>query len=684
MREKKKAKAVSPVTFTPKLGNYQLFIALAVITCCVYYSSLGNGFTNWDDDVNVTANTDVRTFHGDSIGYTIQRIFSLDNTVGMYAPLAKLSFCAEYSIFNLDPHAYHFTNFLFHLLNTFLVFALIMLLTNRQWGAFLTALLFSIHPMHVESVAWITGRVDVMYSFFFMIGLCAYTLYIQAEKHKWRFYVIAIVSFVFSLLSKASAVVFPLVLLAVDFLLNRKISFKTISEKLPFFFLSVIFGFFALYAQKTITTTIDFSQYSFGERVLFMFYAVGIYLYKVIVPLNLSCYYSYPAQNNFPVTIFITPLILLAGAFFMYKAAPLPKHIWFGLAFFFINTILILPGFAARDVIVAERYTYLSYVGLFFTAATAVDNLWKQKNLELGYLKKPVIATVTLFCAMFIYLSIERIKVWHDSLSLWNDAIEKFDNACVAYNNRAHEYEAAGAYERAIADYTKAVQCNEKYSRAYFNRGVLYNTIGKTSEAVQDYNLAISLNPDYLEAYNNRGNVYNSQMRYADAIKDFDKAISINPRFADLYCNRGIVYTNLKEFYKAIQDFNTAIHLNSTYAQAYNSRGFAYFNMGRYDLAVEDYNRAIAVNSGYYDAYNNRGALYYTMGNHRNAINDFTTAIKLNPNLASAYSNRAKTYFDTQQFKASLDDILIARNLGFNIDQTIVSMIEKRSKENNR
>jgi len=320
---------------SPKAFHKLLVLALILITTSIYFKSLNNQLTTWDDKNYVTENKDIRSLHGDSISYTIKKTFS-SYVMGNYHPLTMLSYCMEYAKYQLKPKPYHVTNLIIHLLNTLLVFAFIWLLTQQQWVAFITALLFAIHPMHVESVAWVAERKDVLYSFFYLSALCTYLIYLKKEKTKWIWYVYIFLLFFLGLLSKAMTVTLPIILFAIDYFLGRKFTVKVILEKSPFLLLSFIFGYIAIEAQKSANAIADISNYNFFDRLLFTCYGLITYLWKIVAPVNLSCFYDYPVKLNgmYPLIFYIAPVIVLLLALLIYKSIRSGKDVLFGAGFF--------------------------------------------------------------------------------------------------------------------------------------------------------------------------------------------------------------------------------------------------------------------------------------------------------------------------------------------------------------
>lgn len=518
----------------PKSYTKLFLFVLIIITAAIYFKSLNNQLVSWDDKNYIIENKDVQTLHGDSINYTIKKTFS-SYVMGNYHPLTMLSYCMEYAKYKLSPKPYHVTNLIIHLLNTLLVFAFIWLLTQQQWVAFITALLFAIHPMHVESVAWVAERKDVLYAFFYLSALCTYLIYLKKEKSKGLFYAITFFLFVLATLSKAMAVSLPIVFFALDYFLDRKINFKVMAEKLPFIITAFIFGYIAIQAQKSVNAIADISDYNFFDRILFTGYGLLTYLWKAIAPVHLSCFYDYPMKVNgmYPIVFYMAPVLILALAFLIYRSSRKEKDVLFGFGFFLITILLVLQILPVGGAIIAERYTYLPYIGLFFIVARWINTLLENKSQKA----KIAVAGLTLFSVLFCYLTVQRCKIWNNSIVLWNNVIQQFDNAPKAFNGRGDAYNIAQQYEKAIPDLDRAIQLKNDYFEAYYNRGLAYYYLGKYTEAIQDYTSALQYNPALAVAYFNRAGTYFTIQKFQPALEDALKAKQygyyVDPRFIE-------------------------------------------------------------------------------------------------------------------------------------------------------
>ncbi len=561
MNKKNKKNNSSQLSSSYLENNRNFFIAavmvLLMITTGVYLKSLNNQLTNWDDDRYITNNADITTLHGDSVSYTVKKAFT-SYVMGNYHPLTMLSYCIEYHYFKLSPKPYHITNLVMHLLNTLLVLTFIWLLSKQKWVAFTVALLFAIHPMHVESVAWISERKDVLYSFFYLAALCTYLLYLKKDSFVKLFYAITLLLSVLSLLSKGMAVSFPICLFAIDYFLDRKVTIKTITEKLPFVFLSLVFGYVAIHAQQSFNT-INLSNYGYFERILFSSYGLLLYLWKFVFPFNLSCLYGYPTKKEglYPIMVYVAPIIVTAILILLYKTKKSGKDILFGVGFFLTTIFLVLQLLPVGNAIIADRYSYLPYIGLFFIVGRYLNKLWESKSKEVIIYKQISVAAVVIISFIFCYATAKRSLLWHDSFVLWNNAIDdakEADEAFIAYYCRGQAYHRLSQYEKAIHDFDKALTLKKDYADAYYDRGYANDALGNYEQAIKDYTSAIKLKQDYADAYCNRGNAYYKLQKIKQALEDYNSALKFNPDLRGVYSNRSICNYLLKKYDDALKD----------------------------------------------------------------------------------------------------------------------------------
>jgi len=339
--------------------------AVVIITAIAFIPSLSNGFVDWDDPHYVTGNDAIRDLSLRNLG----KIFT-SSFIGCYCPLAISSYAVEYHFAGLNPFVYHLDNYLMHLMATALVFCFIYLLSRKTDIAFLSALLFGIHPLHVESVAWVAERKDLLCAIFYLLALITYLVYLK--KKKAQYYYLVFLCMMLSLFSKPMAVTLPLIFMLLDYFNDRKIDKRSVLEKIPFFAVALIFGIGNLYFQAKFGATGLTEGLSF--RVYFFLKAIVFYLGKIFAPLNLSAMYPYyhvTPERFSEVKYYIMILLFLFAVVFLSRKYS--KKVIFGSAFFIITILPVLKIVPAGEVFVADRYMYLPSIGIFFILAVFVD-----------------------------------------------------------------------------------------------------------------------------------------------------------------------------------------------------------------------------------------------------------------------------------------------------------------------
>ena len=542
--------------------NYKLLIVLT-ITVIAYYPSVNNGFLNWDDIIYVMNNNMIKSFSGENVVKMFSSFY-----MGNYHPLIILSFAVDYSFFQLNATGYHVHNLILHVINTFLVYAFCYFLLNKKITiSLIVSLLFAIHPMHVESVAWISERKDLLYTMYFMLSLISYLFYY--EKKAGKFLIFSIILFVFSLLSKAQAVTLPLVLILIDYLSSRKIDKKTILEKIPFFSLSIVFGIVAILAQQA-DSSINPNHISVFNSLFYAQYSIWVYLFKLFFPIYQTCLYEYPVDlwGTPPLYIYLSPLIIFLIGFVIFKTWKDWKIGTFGVLFFLFTIFPVLQFLPVGQAIVAERYTYIPYIGLFIVLGylfLTVQNKAAKATTRAFYTY-----TGYLFIAILTLISFNRTKVWYDSVSLWTDVLEKNPKSITAYVNRGYMYNQYKEYEKAIQDCNNGLKLDSNYFKFYVNRGVSYRNTGQYEIALADFSKAILKNPKSYDTYLDRGILYTDQfMKYDLGIADFKIYLSFRPEDVNGSYNMAVAYYKKENFDSAVAYCNKAIQISPENAGPY-------------------------------------------------------------------------------------------------------------------
>jgi len=582
------------------MDRYKILAALFILIAITFislYPCLCNGFTLWDDNRFVAENKLVR-----DISFRNIRAMFTSAVCENYAPLAILSYAVEYRIAGMDdPFIYHADNLILHLANCLLVFWFIYLISGSAAVSFITALLFGIHPMHVESVAWISERRDVLYSFFFMLSLIYYVYYLRGRR-RVAAYSVSLAMFILSMLSKTMAVTMPALLFLTDYFLRRKFDRKAVLDKVPFIAAALLFGLSGYFAQQGSGRVIHIDHGLFNNAA-FAVYGFVFYLKKLIFPYGLSAFYPYPGdvQSAVRCILLYSLPVLTAVCAAVAMSLRYTRKAAFGFAFFIVALLPVIKIIPLGRAAAADRYVYIAYIGLFYIMAEAACRLCRSKNAAVKTVA--AILTAVSVCALCA-LSSQRCRVWKDSISLWTDAIKNYPSV-EAYLGRGVAYANAGNPEAALEDYNNAVRIEPSYVDIYKNKGNLYMETGDKEKALEEYEKAARINPQYGDIFTNRGNVYLSSGRVDKAIEDYSTAIKLSPGSYRPYYNRGIVYIKTGQIDKAIADFTEAIKLNPECAEAYGNRGACFGNMGREEEALRDFRAALKIDPEYLPARDN-------------------------------------------------------------------------------
>ncbi|MEO0138223.1 MAG: tetratricopeptide repeat protein [candidate division WOR-3 bacterium] len=633
---------------SPQIKIIILVSGILIFTFISLFPCLQNGYCNWDDYHLITANHSIKELSWKNI----KEIFS-SGYVGTYIPLTVLSFALENKFLGLNPFVTHFINLFLHLLNVILVFYLIYLLTGNLLISAIVGLLFGIHPLHVESVAWATERKDMLYSFFFLNSLLLYHFYKQNEKK--IYYFSSLLLFIFSLLSKPMAVTLPLVLILLDYYYEKRFSIKQVYSKIPYLVPALLVGIINIHFQGS--GSLPFVNYL--KHILVFFYNLLFYLYKLMLPVNLSAFYPYPDnfEKSLPIMFFIAPLIVGAIVYFIIWTKRFTHKIIFGSLFFIITLLPVsqlIPLVA--PAIAADRYVYIPSIGLFFIFGLLIDWLYNKKWATSMVLKNILIMLLIVIFLLLGFNSFNRCKIWRDSITLWTDVLKKYPQNGIAYNNRGNAYKFIGEYEKAIEDFNKAIEYSPELELPYFNRGSAYERIGQYEKAIADFTAALNIQPNFAMGYVDRGAIYVRIGEYDKAYNDLARALQLNPKSAEAYYNLGVFYFNLRNFNQAMEYYDKAIVHDPYLAVAYLSKGDILFIYGELEGAIEHYTKALQIDSLNVDALYNRAVAFTRIGNLEQALEDYNQAIKLKPNFAHAYNNRGNIYLDLNEVEKAIQD----------------------------
>ncbi len=578
---------------------------ILLITFISFSSSIKNGFSNWDDNAYVFNNPALEKPLSESIPYFFEQHYFIGN----YIPVTMTAYALQYKAAGANPFFYHKTNLLLHVLNVLLVFLLINLMTQKKIAASFSALFFGIHPMHTESVAWIAELKDVLYTFFFLISLIVYLNYIQhkhlrTSKTNFAKLFVVFLLFVLSCLSKPAAVILPLILLLVDYYHQRKNLLQLILEKVPFFIFSGFIGWIAIKAQSS--DELFRLSIPFGYKLLFASYSILVYLFKFFIPIQQSIFYPYPSNfQNLSVLFYAAPILvaaMLVAVFYFYRKN---RNVVFGTLFFIVNLVLVLQFITVGDAMLAERYTYVSYIGLFFIVGMFIQKLVDNEQKKLDSFKTPFLALIALFALVFSYSTYARCKVWNNDDAMATDLLNKFPDDRLALNNKGYILYEQGNYDAAIPLFEKALKAKHDYEMAYINM---------------------------INAH-----LYKNDIAKADSVNK--RAIAVLPASARLHLKYGYVLYVQKNYEGAILSFKKTITLNKKLTDSYSYLGECLFLINRADEAMQAFEKGLLIEPTNYILLNNKGYLLQTMKRYEEALSFFKQSLAINPNYETAQAN---------------------------------------------
>lgn len=659
------------------------YAAIIVIAALVVFAPLFNSdFVNWDDTGLVQENPLIR----DLSWSNIKAMFALSSIQEFkhYLPLVLLSYAVEYQLAGLNPAVFHATNVFLHIANSLLLLWLIARLTKSEGVASVTALLFAIHPMHVESVAWITERKDMLSTLFFLASLSFYALYLDRNWNR-RYLLAALAAMVLSLMAKAMAVSIPVVLVLMDALRDRKITKRSLREKIPFAIVSVVAGMTAFLSQYMVTDGgIESGSAEFGVMTVVRGFFVAcynilLYVAKLIWPSDLSVLYTGAAGWPLPAQYLVAPAVLgliVVGVIALRKRFEL-KFATFGLLFFVVTVLpvaqLIPVGVAQQ----ADRFVYIPAIGMFLLGGLGAEALYRRLAGRSERLGLALVVVLVVVMGSYAYGARARVTAWRDSISLWSAEINRGSPHPMAFVQRGQALAQLNRHEEAIKDYTSAITMDSTLVLAFNNRGNAYARMADYGKAFLDYNKAIALDSTYTDAYLNRGYTYSIVGNVERALRDITRAAELDPLSYQPYAYRGRVLASLGDTQGAIKDFSRALALNPSSAALYAERGDVLFKAAQFTGAIADYSMALSLGLVNEAVLTNRGGALANVGRYDAAIQDFTAALQINPRYVNALRNRGLTYFAKKDYQQAWVHVQQLRRLGVAVDPSVVETLKR-------
>ncbi len=640
----------------PMLGNItdtrlRLLIALGLIaiTVAAYWPVFGNKFVNFDDDHYVYNNPRVQ----DGISLSnIAWAFTSTQSANWH-PLTWISHMVDCQVFKLKPWGHHLTSLLLHLANTLLLFLLLHRMTGFVWRSAFVAALFAIHPLHVESVAWVAERKDVLSTFFFMLTLIAYVRY--AECPSIRRYLLVAGTFILGLMAKPMLVSLPIVLLLLDFWPLRRFAkdgksgkkqtarsqtVKVLTEKIPLFALSLGSCIVTMVAQRAGGAFNSLEGLPLGERLATAVSGYTAYILKMLWPVKLGVIYPHPF-GSLPAWQVVGSAVLLALiSALVYRTRQSRPYLAFGWLWFVITLIPVIGLVQVGSQFIADRYTYIPLVGLFVSLTWGLSELPESRT----QLRSPALALVSVVIILLGAGTFRQVGYWKNGCTLFSHTLKVAKPSATAHTNLGIALAARGRFDEAIGHYKQALELNPGHANALFNMGNAYVRKKMYDEAVEHYLQAVEIYEEVaqggsVEAHTNLGNAYFEMRMYEQAAAEFEKALAIKPDYLPAMTNLGNMLKETGRFEEAEEVYRAALRIRPKDPESHSSLGVALAGQGMLDEAMEEFQRALELNPRHANAHVNLANVYAARKELDKAEKEYRLAISIKHNIAEAHHN---------------------------------------------
>ncbi len=596
---------------------------LVALTAAAILPVLHNGFINYDDPQYVLENRHVRT------GLTLEAVAWALTTfhASNWHPLTWVVHQLNVTLWGLDPFGHHLTSFMLHLANAVLVLAALRALTGLLWPSFLVAALFAVHPLHVESVAWVAELKDVLSSFFGLLTLLAYLRFLSRPEPSR--YAVTVLLFAAGLLAKPMLVTLPLVFLILDWWpLDRwrmpGTTRRILREKLPLLALSVLSSLVTYRAQGEAVGTIV--EYSLAVRTGNAMVSYVRYLEQAFWPALLAPFYPHPG-DTLPLWQTGAALLFLLGlGWALFVARRARPYFLAGGLFYLIMLLPVIGLIQVGGQAMADRYTYLPLLGPF------VAVVWSLRDLPLGRMERRTVTTAAALLLIPLAVTANRqARLWRDSITLFSHAHDVTRDNWLAHNNLASALDAAGRLDEAAGHYRESLRINPGFAKAYYGLGAVRARQGKLEEAKVRFMQALRYEPRSADALYNLGSVYADEGRLDEAAASYRKSLEINPELPEGWNGLGIVLARMERLDEATDAFRRAVALNPGYAEAHYNLGRSLSGTGRAADAATQFELVLRLNPRDAEAHYALGMILLSLGRGDEALGRLREALRLDP-----------------------------------------------------
>jgi len=616
---------------------------LAAIIVGIYAQVGEHSFTNYDDNIYVYENPVVKkglSWHGVAWSFTT---FHAAN----WHPITWISHMADVSIFGLEAGWHHRINVLFHISNTVILFLVLMRMTGALWQSAFVAALFAVHPLHVESVAWVAERKDVLSTFFWMLTMGAYARYAQSPG--LTRYLGVLFFYALGLMCKPMLVTLPFVLLLLDYWPLRRMGatvstgavsasllLRLVREKLPLVALSAASCVITYFAQLQGGGIAPQEEISAGIRISNAIVSYAAYLKNTFWPVALSVFYPHPGTISASIPIWqIAGSALLIGGISLYALWQGRRRPYLAVGWlWYLGTLFPVIGLVqAGAQALADRYSYVPLIGVFVMVAWGIPVV-----LEGWRYRRPTL--MALGGAILFVLSVaawNQAGYWRDNLTLYTRALSVTEKNWLAWMNLGSTYETLGKHPSALEAYREVVRIRPMYPRAWANLSVGYRNLGRYPEATEALGKALEIDPEYARGWNILGDTYSHLGQHEAAAEAYRTAVRKSPEYADAWNNLAIAHGKLGQYFQAIDALRIALRISPEDAEAWNNLGIAFASSGQDSQAIEAFRNALNLNSGDAQVWYNLGIVYSKRGLQREILEVYQRLYKIDPAKADEF-----------------------------------------------
>jgi len=677
--------------------RFVLCVVLVAATFLVFSNVLRHGFINLDDDVYILNNRQVQSgLNLASVRWALKAVYA-----GTWQPLVWISYMVDNQFFGLKPFGYHFTNVLLHIAATLLLFFAFVKMTYSLWRSFFVAAVFGLHPLRIESVAWIAERKDVLSAFFWVLTMLAYAWYVESPSTRRYFAVLAALAL--GLVAKPMLVTLPFALLLLDYWPLRRFgaapakalgnngvgatrpvnaSIKpVIIEKIPMFVLILASAGVAYYSQKVGGAVSSLERIPFGVRIADAFAFYTAYIWKMLWPVKLAVIYPHPGASVPHWQVLSSAVVLITITCLILWRRDI-RYLPVGWLWFLGTLVPVIGIVQIGPHGIADRFTYIPMIGVLVIAAWGVPELLARDGKRQRQTRPhvlPIAASIVVLS--FAICTWYQVHYWKDNLTLFSRALACTTNNLGIMNNMGLALAEEGRLDEAIQFYKKGLSLTPSDPVLCNNIGLALSDRGKFDEAITYYEKALKVKPSYPEAMSNLGLALYRKGMLNEAEARIKQALRIKPDYATAHQNLALIYAATGRIEEAIRELREAVNLDPNFGEAHYNLAMLLTRIGRVDEAVKHLQAVVRINPDDAVAHYRLGIVYFGRKDFENAIREYEEAVRIQPDMLRARNNLAVALYFAGRYAEAWEQVREIRNRGSDVHPQFLAALSSKMPE---